>query len=722
MAKHRRIYVLVGMVLATGVLVGSFSRAQDSPGDKALGDLWEDFVHYVRIARPEMARSFGQAIIDRNVPAKDVYVLSTKTSNLQALLARAEGMEGLPEVVGGIRTLLEEGYVQMRSDPNEIANSIAMLTQGARAYSVGSARLVESGEFAMPQLVQKLVETECAGELSERILNVLPRVGKEAVRPLSVVLQTDDAKLQQALASVLGEIGYAHAVPRLRELYQREDILPATKAIVERALVACGGQGALEQPLSALCFESAEAYYDRNDSVRADARYPVANVWYWEPALGLTFKVVPRPIFCDVYAMRMSRLALAHDPTFRPAVSLWLAANIRKEADLPAGKTDPLRGETQPAAAFYVRAAGAGYAQEALARALGDTDPRVAVEVIKALADTAGAKSLVSPIEGGAQPLVEALTYPDRRVRFLAAVSLANALPDEVFVGSPLVLSVLNEALRQRGQRTALLIVSDESKRNLLKDGLRTKGYEVMEQTDINHAVAEVVKIGGVDVIVLSESPAPLQVISAFRQEPAMGITPVVIASAGSEQIKTFAASDGRTIVMGPTIDTESLDAALTAATLLAGATLDETEVTAWAVRAALAVRRLGLTGNETFNLERSRESLAGSLMGGAAEVQVASAEALATLISAEAQRAIVALPADVAAADGVRIPALKALAASIRQRGNHLTDADADVILGIVSGDGSQPLREAAARVLGAMDLSSQQIQPLIVATEGND
>jgi hypothetical protein len=75
-----------------------------------------------------------------------------------------------------------------------------------------------------------------------------------------------------------------------------------------------------------------------------------------------------------------------------------------------------------------------------------------------------------------------------------------------------------------------------------------------------------------------------------------------------------------------------------------------------------------------------------------------------------------------VVAPEPVRIAALHALAASVRRFGNDLTDEQAAVIIAIVAGQDSHALREAAAQVLGALDLPSDQVRPLILQAESAD
>ena len=721
MAMDRRAAVPVGIMLAAVLLVSPAAHAQDA--DRGLEGLWQDFVHYVKIARPELAQSFGQAILEGGAPAKDLYRLATETQGLETVLTRAEGMDELTDVVAELREVINLGYVELRADPQEIATAIDMLTSGGRSYSIGARRLVESGEFALPQLLQKLTDPTTAPALKERIISLLPRMERHAVRGLSAALQTNSPELQEALAGVLGKIAYPHAVPRLRELYERDDILDRTKLIVGRALVACGGEAALTRPLADLYFDMAVAYYDGNDSVLPDMRFRKGFVWQWQEGQGLVFKHVPLEIFLDVYAMRMSRLTLQHDPEFQDAVPLWLAAIIRKEADLPEGATDPLWGDT-PSAAFYTRAAGAGYVQQTLARALEDYDARVAAEAIKALADTAGPNSLVAPLADGKQPLVKGLTFPERQVRYLAAVSLAQALPEEVFPGSTMVLAVLNEALRERGQKVALVMVSDTETGNLVKDSLREVDAQIIAETDYPKAVAEAHRIGGVDVVFIASANAPGETIAKLRMEPLFAITPVVLVGTTDEGLARLAERDGRVVLLGYEVTSAAVkDSLIAAGKLAAGKDLQRDDRTVWAVRAAQAVRTIGTSGNTTFDLERSRLALEGALMSEISAVRVAAAKGLAVLASADAQRAILKLPGDMTARDPDRLAGLTALAESVRRFGNQLTDADAAIVLALVSStDESKGIREAAAQVLGAMDLPSEQIFPLIHGTAGHD
>jgi hypothetical protein len=90
--------------------------------------------------------------------------------------------------------------------------------------------------------------------------------------------------------------------------------------------------------------------------------------------------------------------------------------------------------------------AGPEYLHQALARAVKDKNAYVALGVVEALAANAGEKSLLYHL-GTDQPLVQALSFNDRAVRYSAAIAIAAASPEEAFPEAKLVVENLIEAI-----------------------------------------------------------------------------------------------------------------------------------------------------------------------------------------------------------------------------------------------------------------------------------
>lgn len=725
-----RIRVSATLILACVLFAGPFAIAQDvatieetltgqTPTPKAgqkVSELWTQFIHYVRIARADLARSFGQAILDSGAEPREIYYLAEGTAGSRSLLAdRGAKLEGMGEIVASLLKQVELGYEQVRKDPNEIAAAIKQLGGTLRGAELAMRRLQVSGEFAMPQLIQALGDDKTPQNIKENIVVLLPRLGKEAVRPLSAATLTDDPALQEIVANALGDIGYPSAAPRLKDLAARTD-QPRVKQAAQRALTAVAGRNALDKSVAELYYDLATKYYYDAESIQADPRYETANVWYWQDNLGLFYKPVPRPIFNEIYAMRMSRLALESDSNFHPAVSLWVASNLKRQSQLPAGAADQTYGEDQPSPEFYARASGAKYLQEVLARALKDDDTAVALGAISALGKVSGAKTLVKPVEGGAQPLVRALTYGDRQVRFLATESLAMALPTEGFTGCEIVPVVLNEALRQTGQRTALLVIADEQTRTKVKDMVRAAGYEVLESTDCKDAIAQAHSAVAVDVVVLAGNPDPIMCVNAIRQDTRLSGMAVLVTER-TEKLRELADADKRMVLVDSDAEAQQVADGLAQAVVLGvGQPMAPEAAAAWAVRAAHAIERLADTQNCVFDIKATRPALVANLADSREAVKLAAGEALAVMNDATAQQALAEQAVNAEQAENVRVAYFNDLSRSVRRFGNQLTEKQASAVVEVVKAEGTPALKEAAAQALGALDLPSQMIQSVIV------
>jgi len=560
--------------------------------------------------------------------------------------------------------------------------------------------------------------------MRERISTVLPLGQRETVRGLAeAIAGTKNELLIQNVAIALGVIQYSHAVPQLREVSLRKGITPSTLKIVKAALISCSDddKSVVKKPLAELYYKTALKYYYRHDSVVPDKRYPTANVWYFSDGV-LIYKSVPREIFCDIYAMRMARKTLQADAEYSPAVSLWLASYLRRESNLPEGAKDPLVPATQGRAGDYVRAAGANYAQQVLARALRDGHTPVALGAIKALRDVAGDKNLSKIIDrSSVQPLVAAMSYPDRRVRFLSAEVLAMALPTEVYSGYQVVIPVLSDALREGGSKRALLMATGKTL-NVLTDALRNKGYQVIGAAEPLAAMTAARQAGGVDVAIISDARLGVRLVDLMRRDPSMATLPVIIVGRATA-LRPMAKADGRVVLVSAGEAVAGVLAALPKAeSLTAGKPLTPEEASEWAVRAAKAIRHLGITANKVYSINRAQKTLIGVLKDKRVAVAVAAANALAVMPDPKAQQAIARMADGADSSADIRVPAYVALAESVRRFGNQLTKPQCQAVVDVVNSGIEIAIRQAAAGALGALNLPSNLASPLIIDASGID
>ena len=176
-------------------------------------------------------------------------------------------------------------------------------------------------------------------------------------------------------------------------------------------------------------------------------------------------------------AMYFASQALALNQENENAMSVFVAANLRRDREL-AGKDDLVYGNLPYSPAFYATVFGPNVAQLVLADALERGDTTLSLEAISALSETAGATSLLS----GEKPLMTAMYYPDRRVQYESALTLAATLPTESFTGSYRVVPLLASAVRSGGDMFAIVIGDNPDDRRVLATFLDTNGWIVVGQ------------------------------------------------------------------------------------------------------------------------------------------------------------------------------------------------------------------------------------------------
>jgi hypothetical protein len=728
--ETRSFPALLVLLLTFFVMVASPVLGQDATAPAAedaarekLKEQWRDMLHYIQMARADVAGTYATSILQAE-PA-EIYRLSVEVESSQVILTRALGNKKLKPMILKIREKIDQGYRTFRSDEKEIQRMIDKLSGSLREYMRAGERLAASGEYALPQLLAAMSASKTSATLRERISSILPKAGPEMVRGLTeAMIGSKDERLIQHVANALGNLQYPHAAAHLKEVSLRKDITDVTRKVVNAALVRCsdGDRGVLKKSLDELYYKVALKYYRRDDSVLPDKRFPTANVWYFKKGT-LTYTAVPRQIFCDVYAMRMARKTLQTNSKYSPAVSIWLGAYLRREADLPAGAVDPLVPEGSASARDYTRAAGSDYAQKVLLRALRDGDTAVALGAIEALRDVTGAKNLPKIIDAGSvQPLVAAMSYADRRVRFLAAEVLALALPTEAYSGYQIVIPVLSDALRAGAAPRALLLATGE-KRNIITAALRAKGYDVVAGSDPIQGMKAIRKAGGVDVIVVAQRDQAYKMLSLVRSDASISTTPVVAVGSGSK-LAVLAKKDTMMVIASSVGDKAEpvVEAVSKASGLAKGKTLSPEEASKWAVRAAEAIRLLGLTGNKVYSITRAETTLIQSLADKRDAVSISAAGAMTVLPGPKAQQALSALADRNDAPAKVRVAAYTALAESVRRFGNQLTKAQSQAVVDVVNSKVDVSIRKAASGALGALNLPSDLASPLIIESGGID
>ncbi len=414
---------------------------------RSVKDNWDDFLHYTAIGRLDLAVDYAQALIDSKPDPLEVLALSESNPNgYRILLKMHAASEELKEVSAKILDIIEQGRFIRRTDPRIIVQEIKRLSTTIRGRIAAEQRLKNAGEYAIPYMLSAMADPDRKNEFAN-ITGALPKIGREAIRPLVASLQMDNIGVKGEVIKALGRIGYAESLGYLKYVVENDES-EILRQLAGKAIEKIDASEA-KMPAARLLFNLGESYYDHAESVAAPADYDFANIWFWDAdARGLVRQEVDKRYFNELMAMRSCEWALKANADTSSAISLWLAAFFKAESS---GLAQPAYfGAGHADAMTYATTAGPEYLHEGLERALGDKDAYVSLGLIEALAANAGEQSLLYRI-GTQQPLAAALSFEDRMVRYSGAIAIGQAGPNTEFAGSKLIIKNLAEAIGEDG-------------------------------------------------------------------------------------------------------------------------------------------------------------------------------------------------------------------------------------------------------------------------------
>lgn len=683
----------------------------------------DDGFYFCQLGRFDVAHANFRALLDARPDPVALLEFTEHVGKRRAILIQVLNNPIVGEAVREVLKLLDEGELAIKADAVRIKENIARLSGPPRGFENAVAALKDSGEWGVPFLVQTL-QDRSRGDLLQAILRCLPQIDRPALNPLVMALRMEDDVTKRYLVEVLGKLGYQQAVPYLLQLLEDQATSPEIRTAAQTALDALRARGVTVGAggsAAAAFYSLAEDYYHDRPSLAADVRLDTANVWYWEDNL-LNNVAVPMPVFNEIMCMRCCEETLRLDPAARPALALWLAANFRREAQLPPGKTDPTRPENYPPASYFAQSAGADVCLMTLARAVDDGDPAVALGAIDALQKTAGPASLVSNSQGRL-PLAEALSFADRMVRVRAGLTLAAGRPTTSFHNHQNLMPVLSEALMlYGGVRNALIVDADTATANSVAAVLREQGFEVLSDGQLYSGLQKVrTQLPGVDVIFIAsdlQQPDLLKSLQDLRGEFRFAGTPVVIITKPGDgsRVRELVRADYRLAEVSADANAAQIAKAVTLVSRAMGTKPVTPEAgAALAKEGARVLRQLALTDNPVFDVADAEPALLAAFGTQDLELKLTIAEVFGYLGSSKAQEAIAQLALDAAQPEDIRVKMFTALAEAAKRRGNLLGEESVGKLVGIAERDANMTIREAASRTLGALCVPGEPASTII-------
>jgi HEAT repeat protein len=435
--KNKVVAILSCLLLSTFVL------AQQPDDKQNLKDNWNDFLHYTVIGRFDLAAGFAQKIVDSNADPLALLSLSEDNPSGYGILVKVHASNpDLAPLAAKILDIIEQGRYMRRTDSEIIRDEIKRLSSTVRGKYTAIERLRNAGEYAIPYMIDALSDESRKAELPS-ITTALSEIGKEAVRPLTASLVMENTAVKAEIIKALGKIGYPESLGYLKFIAEKDSSEQLRQIAIDS--MSQIDSASVNKSAAELFYTLTENYYYKAESLRPAAEANFANIWFWDTdGKRLVREEVDKSYFHELMTMRCCEWSLRANPEFGDAISLWLDAFYRLEKT---NITYPKYfGSGHADAMTYATTAGSEYLHQALARAIKDKDTEISLGIVEALGKNAGEKSLMYRLKTS-QPLVDALTYDDREVKFSAAIAIALAGPTEKFAESELIVKNLSDAL-----------------------------------------------------------------------------------------------------------------------------------------------------------------------------------------------------------------------------------------------------------------------------------
>ncbi|MAI67889.1 MAG: hypothetical protein CMJ26_08450 [Phycisphaerae bacterium] len=682
--------------------------AQESDAETAL----DDFIHYALIANVEFTDAYALALVRDAMSNEDFYKMVIATKERHQRFDRAIGwalfIEDLEPLASMLEDKFEAGRVSVIRNAENLAESIELLNGSTRQRILADERLQEAGEYAVPLLLRQLQNgSDVRGVKNAR--EMLTRLGRDAVLPLSSALPNVDAETKVLVAKILGEIGYKHAAPALLICANNENNASDVRTSAQAALGMLGVSTQASN-LSALQTVVANRFYDGETSLQPQPIGGLNLFWEWDAGNQLVALDVPSEAFFDVMAMYFASKALSADADNAAAMGTFVGANLRRNRAL-AGRDDLVYGDLAYSPEFYATVFGPRIAQLVLTSSMNDSDTPLVLDSIAALSETAGAEALLGT---SSQPIVVAMNYPDRRVQYEAALTLASTLPEDSFEGSYRVVPLLASAIRQQGESFAIVVGDDADARREIRAFLSANNWTVVgEGTSVDEAITSAGAVAGIDLLVgLTRSVEHGQIITEQASLlPNTMVTPVFLLAEGTDEQVLSNMLDGNSMVAVTHLDkSDSTRLAIIEdlISLAAGGRLSFEEQSAFSTRALAVLRDIALA-DSVLRVEDATTPLVEALAIADADSKVVIAETLSMIDSAKAQGALVeaALASD---STETQVMLLDESASSVRRWGNLTGDWQLARVVDLAE-NSSGSLADAAARLNGALNLPNTSV-----------
>ncbi|MFA5863555.1 MAG: hypothetical protein WC975_02605 [Phycisphaerae bacterium] len=737
MNRRLTVFFFIASILTLCILAG----AQQVALKPNLTDenLWTDATYYLKIGRMEYGKAYLQAYLDRKVDPAKTLEFSEKDPRSVQILTRLQSDPQLGKEARAALDQIDKGWQIRRRDLPRINDEIERLTGTPRAQFQATERLKEAGEYSVPILLGYL-ENANRPALHSKIIDALVALGPSAIEPLlAAVVDLPDAP-KRLVINALGRLDYPQSIPYLKEVIENEKIAPTVSSAAKNALESIltrNPKYRTDVNAAGAFYALALRYYYHDSTITpagdisrlagfsGDVAAEKPNVWLMRDG-----KLVPQGVAWEIYyelmAMRLTRRSLQLETTagLQPGLTLWLMADCKRESKLSSSIVDPLHAKDFPTAGYFFRCAGTSYGLDALLRSLNDDNIVCAVKSLESLREVASGNDILAAF-GECQPIVNALNSKNQLIRTYAALALGWTAPADKYPGMDQVVPLLGRILVAMKNPAAVLIIPDKEKLASVSTLVKALGFEVKEAGDFQTALKVLNQAPGqIESIVLDynlATPGANLAIDRLRDDPLLKLVPVVVL-VSSDRLADATTVLGRragVAVVPDTATQETIGKKIDYLRQQLGrVALSKEDFTQNALLSVLALERLARTKLPQYNVERVRDKLNEAMNGSDWTLALESAKTLSLLAGDAAQKNL----ADAAIGrkePGQKVSLLNLLTDSVRSFGNKLNAKQVGELQSLVISESDSAIRQATAKVLGALNLEPQVAKKVILAKD---
>lgn len=673
---------------AQGPAGGAFAREPRTPSET-----WAIVDYLIKVGQPGQAAPYVKRFLDAN-PDDQTLLLIRDEYGAGSILRLSDDLATRP-YARPMAEKLAAASAKAATDVSRMGHAINALTGTAEEQVVALEQIREAGSFAVPALIQALEQPGRSQEERAMIAQCLGRLDRKAVPALIASLDAPNASLVADAAQALGQIGDPRALPALSYLAARKNPESPAREAALLAVEQLTKRSPASQGKSPARILADDARQYQTHAVRFPGD-PVT-IWDWS---GEAMAPVPRSLTVrnteGLLGLRSARRALELDPTDRDTQATLVALSL--EHDPTGSRATAL-------------AAGPDILGRILRSAIAEGRSDLAIATIQILGEITD-RGALSAHGDQPNPLVEALTAPDRRVQFAAAEVLVRLEPHQVFAGSSRLVPTVARFVASGDVPRVLVIDGNSIRAADVVGPLRTLGYDAQVAESGSQGFALAAQSADIEFIVLDPHFVAghwgmIETLRNLHADPRTAGIPVFLSGPIGLHNEVAAKLDSFPDVLFLATPSEAgslkkqIDRALARRHYRP---FSDPERADYSRRASALLAQVAQRPGSPFEsgLSAAEPELARALTRPNAVVEAA--QALGDIPGADAQKSLVSITLDPSKPLPLRIASAKHLARNVRRFGPKLTAEQERLVIEELAREADPGLRDALAALVGSL------------------